>query len=95
MSQEDREKWNYRYATGDHASFEPSPLLVAEADWLPTSGRALDVAGGAGRHARRVRLGCRRTRCTAGRLIHPGFRSDSSSSLVWAADGYSVFRRCA
>ena len=44
---------------------------------------------------RRVRPGCCRTRCTAGRLIHPGFRSDSSSSLVWAALGYSLFRRCA
>ncbi len=32
---------------------------------------------------------------TAGRLIHPGFRSDSSNSLVWAALGYSFFRRCA
>lgn len=51
MSREDLDKWeaNYRASPGAvHA--RPEPRLVAWADgW--TRGRALDVAGGAGRHA--------------------------------------------
>ncbi len=48
---EDRERWNRRYAAGDHAGQAPSSLLLGLSDWLPSTGRALDVAGGAGRHA--------------------------------------------
>jgi tellurite methyltransferase len=51
MSAADREKWNSRYADADFAPSEPSAVLVGLADWLPTTGRALDVAGGAGRNA--------------------------------------------
>jgi tellurite methyltransferase len=50
MSQDDREHWNARYREGakDH---DPSPFLEGLDDLLPRRGRALDVAGGAGRHA--------------------------------------------
>lgn len=51
MSDFDREKWNARYAAGDHASPQPSSLLTRLDETLPRQGRALDVAGGAGRHA--------------------------------------------
>src|SRR5688500_13000996 len=51
MSQLDRQKWNARYSEGSHAAKEPSLLLTAAEGFLPRQGRALDVAGGAGRHA--------------------------------------------
>lgn len=51
MSDQDREKWNAKYSAGDHASREPSSLLTSLDEVLPTTGRALDIAGGAGRHA--------------------------------------------
>jgi len=51
MSELDRDKWNTRYADGDGPTGEPSSFLVSLADRLPQSGRALDVAGGAGRNA--------------------------------------------
>jgi tellurite methyltransferase len=51
MSIQDRDKWNARYLAGDHASGEPSVLLTGAAAWLPSRGKALDLAGGAGRHA--------------------------------------------
>jgi SAM-dependent methyltransferase len=51
MSEDDRDRWNRKYRGGGHQSAEPSSFLVASADWLPAAGRALDVAGGAGRHA--------------------------------------------
>lgn len=46
----DAERWDARYAEGD-APTEPASFLVERTDRLPTSGRALDLAGGAGRHA--------------------------------------------
>jgi tellurite methyltransferase len=42
--------WNERYRRGEHATDEPSRLLVRVVDRL-TPGRALDVACGVGRHA--------------------------------------------
>lgn len=42
--------WDERYHRGDHVTLEPNPLLVRVAETLST-GRALDVACGAGRHA--------------------------------------------
>lgn len=48
---DDRERWNARYAQRDPASDGPSPHLSRFEDRLPREGRALDVAGGAGRHA--------------------------------------------
>src|SRR5689334_20619235 len=50
MSDDDRARWNARYREGakDH---EPSPFLEGLDALLPRRGRALDVAGGAGRNA--------------------------------------------
>jgi tellurite methyltransferase len=52
MSQADREKWNARFREGSaYAREQPSAFLTSLADLLPTRGRALDLAGGAGRNA--------------------------------------------
>lgn len=51
MSQADREKWDARYREGWPEGAEPSPWLVSLDPILPRVGRALDLAGGAGRHA--------------------------------------------
>ena len=49
MSDEDRARWDDRYAAGAYAErTHPSALL---ADWVGPGGRALDVAAGAGRNA--------------------------------------------
>jgi SAM-dependent methyltransferase len=47
MSEQDRQRWNTRYQerTG---TLEPSAFLQSLAERLPRTGRALDVAGGAG-----------------------------------------------
>lgn len=50
MSEEDRQRWNMRYSE-QQGTREPSPFLRALADRLPSTGRALDVAGGAGHDA--------------------------------------------
>ena len=51
MPEEDRFKWDERYREGTHVPLEPAPFLLSLDDVLPRNGRALDVAGGAGRHA--------------------------------------------
>jgi tellurite methyltransferase len=51
MSTADRQKWDAKYADSANAPREPSAVLVALAPYLPTSGAALDVAGGGGRNA--------------------------------------------
>ncbi len=51
MAEGDRQKWNARYLSGSHCSTTPSAFLVGQEDKLPKTGRALDVAGGAGRNA--------------------------------------------
>lgn len=52
MSAADREKWDARYAEPDRTTdAEPSAFLRQMEDLLPRAGRALDVAGGAGRNA--------------------------------------------
>ncbi len=52
MSQEDRIRWDTRYASGSHVPPEaPAEFLLHAARWLPSRGRTLDVAGGAGRNA--------------------------------------------
>lgn len=51
MSEGDRERWDRRWASGAHAGLEPPAWLDEVADLLPESGRALDVAAGAGRIA--------------------------------------------
>ena len=50
MSEQDRNKWNQRYAEDSYQKNNPVTLVE---DWLPSipPGRALDVACGAGRNA--------------------------------------------
>ncbi len=50
MTQEDREKWNSKYATSDLVQ-EVSKVVLSYEHLFPSSGKALDVAGGTGRHA--------------------------------------------
>jgi SAM-dependent methyltransferase len=50
MSDFDRQKWNAKYAAGEQSPREPSAVLVGLANFLPSRGRAIDVAGGTGRH---------------------------------------------
>lgn len=51
MSDEERERWDRRYAEGDYVPrTEPTPFLVEWLDRIPV-GRALDVATGTGRNA--------------------------------------------
>ena len=50
MSQADRDKWNAKYADAEFAPRQPSAGLVGLAKYLPHKGRAIDVAGGGGRH---------------------------------------------
>lgn len=49
-TQEPRERWNRRYGQHPPPS-EPSAFLTDRAALLPDGGRALDLAGGGGRHA--------------------------------------------
>jgi tellurite methyltransferase len=51
MPHEDRQKWNAKYSDPNFPPRNPSPVLVELADYLPREGRALDIAGGAGRHS--------------------------------------------
>lgn len=46
----EREKWNAKFRAGEAQSAEPDPLVPEVCSVLPP-GRALDLAGGAGRHA--------------------------------------------
>lgn len=50
MSLDERLRWNARYAAGS-APARPARAVTALGRLLPRRGRALDVAGGAGRHA--------------------------------------------
>lgn len=47
---DDRRRWNEKYAAGEAQSSQPDPLLAEIGSGL-APGRALDLAGGAGRHA--------------------------------------------
>ncbi|HEX4007529.1 MAG TPA: class I SAM-dependent methyltransferase [Acidobacteriaceae bacterium] len=46
----ERDRWNAKFLAGEAQSAEPDPLLVEACASLPP-GNALDLAGGAGRHA--------------------------------------------
>src|SRR5262245_4480723 len=50
MSLFDRQKWDTKYSA-EVAPREPSAIFQELSRHLPTNGRALDVAGGAGRNA--------------------------------------------
>ncbi len=47
----DQQKWDAKYAVAAEAPREPSAVLRSLEELLPRSGRAIDVAGGAGRNA--------------------------------------------
>jgi tellurite methyltransferase len=51
MPQFDRTKWDAKYADPNFAPREPSAVLLSLEKFLPKRGRAIDVAGGAGRNA--------------------------------------------
>jgi SAM-dependent methyltransferase len=51
MAEADRTTWDARYRQTGAALRGPSPFLVTLDEGLPRCGRALDVAGGAGRNA--------------------------------------------
>ncbi len=52
MSEADRVKWETRYSVGRGYEAEPDPFIVEEGvRYLPEVGRAVDLAGGVGRHA--------------------------------------------
>ena len=51
MTSASRDKWNARYQARGATDDEPSHVLRRLTEYLPTTGRALDVAGGAGRNA--------------------------------------------
>jgi SAM-dependent methyltransferase len=46
----DRERWNAKFLAGEGQSLEPDPFVIGVCAGL-APGRALDLAGGAGRHA--------------------------------------------
>jgi SAM-dependent methyltransferase len=50
MSDDEKERWDRRYLAGAGAT-EPSAFLLSLDAELPRRGRALDLAGGRGRHA--------------------------------------------
>jgi tellurite methyltransferase len=50
MSEQDRDLWNTRYREWPPPA-DPSPFVTSLDPLLPRTGRALDVAGGRGRHA--------------------------------------------
>lgn len=51
MSENERIRWNARYRERGPSTVEPASFLRSLDRLLPRQGRALDVAGGAGRHA--------------------------------------------
>ena len=51
MSADDRKKWDRRYEDRDRTPTAPSVAITELAELLPRRGRALDLAGGHGRHA--------------------------------------------
>ena len=51
MADADRKRWDERYGRRPAGLRPPDPFLLAVADELPRTGRALDLAGGEGRNA--------------------------------------------
>lgn len=54
MEIDEKTSWNKKFSEGSHTSLDPDPLLVSAYDEFLSGlphGNALDVAGGAGRHA--------------------------------------------
>ena len=77
MSQADLAKWEPRYAAGRGFDGQPNPFFTdVAAGFLPSSGRALDLAGGMGRHSRWL----------AGRGLEVTLCDISASALALARD---------
>jgi SAM-dependent methyltransferase len=51
VAEEDRARWEAKYAGGHRGPEAPDPLLAEALAHAPRGGRALDVACGSGRHA--------------------------------------------
>ena len=51
VNDQDRHRWNRKFLQGEHDSTEPSSVITDIEHLLPRQGKALDVAGGAGRHS--------------------------------------------
>jgi tellurite methyltransferase len=51
MSLDDLHKWDAKYTNREGVPDQPSAALADLANWLPSDGRGLDIAGGAGRNA--------------------------------------------
>ena len=84
MPEDERDAWNERYRNGSHGGAAPDRFLIASYEefiqpLFPGGGTALDIAGGAGRHALYLaergwhvtladisEVGVRRARATAG-----------------------------
>lgn len=96
----DRERWNAKFRAGEAQSVEPDPLLVETcASWAP--GTALDLAGGAGRHAlwlaqrgwrvtlsdiSEEALALAHQRCTHAQVGLALRRESASATLQWARE---------
>ncbi len=50
MAESDRQRWNQKYKAREGIR-EPSEFLRESKSWIPPKGKALDWAGGSGRHA--------------------------------------------
>ena len=77
MPDNERDAWNQRYREGSHGGRGPDPFLVKSYEefiepLFPGAGTALDVAGGAGRHA--VYLAERAWRVTLADISEVGIR---------------------
>src|SRR3954471_13581901 len=51
MAEADRARWDARYRGRDDRGSSPHPFIVGLDALIPRRGRALDIAGGAGRNA--------------------------------------------
>ena len=99
----DRERWNAKFLAGEAQLYEPDPLLM-EVCGDPGPGRALDLAGGAGRHA--LWLAHRGWKVTLADVSDEGLaiaakraanegvtletrRESAEETLAWAGPGHS------
>lgn len=95
----DRDRWNAKFLAGEAQSVEPDAFLIEACSAL-APGRALDLAGGAGRHALWLAqrgwtvtladvsdegLAIASHRAAAANLALTARRESASSTLAWAA----------
>jgi SAM-dependent methyltransferase len=101
-SSNERDRWNAKFLAGEAQSVEPDPLLI-EACAKLSPGRALDLAGGAGRHA--LWLAQRRWNATVADISDEGLaiaarratesgiplkvrRESAAETIAWAAEDH-------